>query len=246
MLPDGQGGDAAFRALILPASRLLHPDVMRLVLSFFRAGGKIIATGEQLPTQAFASLTRAQQEDATLRQALCEVFGSEALQSDVVAGALYHGNEHGGRACWMYPGKTAADGTMMVDSAALSRVLYAFELPLAVYIPQMPRRHATGLLGSPYPEYAALGADDVLCAGVPEYHHRETENGHIYFFGNSTDDAFSGEVYLRGEHRTLWLYDPAADVCEPLPYTRVMRHATPYCRVWLTLDGVSARFILAE
>ncbi len=243
---DGQGRRYVYRVVVLPSSRLLSLAVMRLLRRFFEAGGKIIATGEALPART-VSLAESVIDDAELISHVRAVFGEEALNPDVVAGRLYRQNESGGVACWLYPGKTAADGTLMVDSAMVARSLYDLGLAQDVYIPAMPRRAATGILGSPYPEFAALGLDHVIPGGGMLSHIHKTVDGcELYYFGNSMDTDFEGEVLLRGDYQSLVRCDPATGACEPLPYSQAIRHGCSYSRIHLHVGAISACFILAQ
>ncbi|MBQ7338882.1 MAG: hypothetical protein IJW40_10595 [Clostridia bacterium] len=236
-----------YRVLILPSARLISPQILRMVRRFYEAGGKVIATGERLPENAFVPLREAKEADAEVTEHMRAVFGADALDPDIVAGHLYHKNEAGGEAYWLYPGKTAADGSMMVDSVTVSRALYSFDLPLDVYIPAKPRHAATGALGNPYPEFAALGLDHILPGGgMLEHIHKHRDGCDVYYFGNSADRDFMGEVLLRGEHDRLVLCDPHTGQMQPLPYERVVRHGSPYTRVTLQIPAVTSRFVLGR
>ncbi len=239
------GAQMRFGVLVLPAARMLHPKVAKLVKEFYESGGKIIATGESLPTRAFS--TDGESADRYVRECMRTVFGEAALDPDIVVGRLHTQNERGGEAYWLYPGQTGADGCMMVDGAAVARALWGFALPFDVIIPAMPRFADTGALSNPYPEFATLG----LHRGIPgggmfRYLHKVRQGCDIYFFGNATDVDFSDEVLLRGVHKRLTLCDPHTGAVTPLPRETVCHHGEEYTKIRLCVPGVRARFVLAE
>lgn len=236
-----------FRVLILPSARILSPEVMRLVRRFYENGGKIIATGERLPSQAFAPFALAEAADAELAEHLCAVFGEQVLDPTIVAGRLYRKHESGGEAFWFYPGNTAADGTMMVESRVIRRALLQFDLPLDVVIPAMPRFAEIGALGNPYPEFAVLDLNHAIPGGgMLEHLHKRRGGRDLYYFGNSTRTDFEGEVFLRGRFSALTQYDPHTGRYTPLPWTQVLRHGSSYAKIQLHIPAIRSCFVIGE
>ena len=128
----------------------------------------------------------------------------------------------------------------------MARALYGFALPLDVYIPALPRYRDTGVLNMTAPEFSALRLSSVLPGnGVLEYLHRRCGEQDVYYFINTRDSDFVGEVFLKGQHRTLWLCDPATGEKQPMGAESVVRHDCLYSRVMLQLPAVSSRFILS-
>jgi hypothetical protein len=248
LLLKGENGTTYFDVLVLPSASMLTPQMARLAKEFFVGGGKLLSTGELLPHRAFCHQAGAAGEDADAEIASCmsDIFGGDALAPSVVARILIQENAAGGQASWLYPWQTAADGTMIVDSETVTRTLDAFAVPPDVEIPALRRYRECGVLGMSYPEFSGLNLPWVLPhGGVLEYTHKRCGQNDMYYFVNTRDQAFAGDVFLRGVHKTLHMYDPMTERTWEAAGEMVLRHDCSYTRFTLELPKVSSLFVFA-
>ena len=241
-------GTSYFDVLLLPSAGMLTPQMATLAKRFYEEGGCILATGELLAKKAFCSNASQAGESAddAIAACMCAIFGDGALDPTIVVPNGIHENEAGGRAAWLYPWQTAADGTMIADSESITRTLEAFAVPPDVDIPDMPRYRECGILGMPYPEFSGLRLPWVLPGGgVLEYMHKRCGQHDMYYFVNTRDSAFAGDVYLRGVHKALQTYDPMTEQTTDVVGEVVLRHGCSYTRFTLALPKISSLFVFS-
>ena len=204
-----------FRILILPGADMMSLENLRLVKKFFDEGGKIVATGD-LPKFAFEYRVEDEQSDPNdfsfmfeygtpndreVRSITRHIFGKEALDPAIIKESFYNRVEGGGEAYYIPSHRTAADGTELTDCVVLNNVLQSFQVPLDMYMPEMPRFECIGAFNNPVGEFIRLGlADFVPGGGMISRIHKRRGDLDIYFFANTTDRDYGDTVYLRGIH----------------------------------------------
>ena len=213
-------GSNGFRILILPTNSMIRLDNMRIVADFYDQGGIVIATGT-LPERAFEFLPEFEQtllrhdgEDAAtdydreVRDLVRHVFGDRACDKNLLCNVGVNSNEKGGRAYFLYPSATAADGTFMTASEEIMRLLYGLKLPYDVIMPGMKRLENGGVFNLPVPEYRHIDTPEgVHRVGMMGHLHKVNGTQHTHMLYNTTDTPYDNVVYLRGALKPV-LYDP--------------------------------------
>lgn len=233
----------SFRILVVPSERLIRLDALNRIMEFYRSGGKLILTGE-FPDRAF-EWTPDQDQNSKVREMIRELFGEDALDPTIIRNLRYAQNDRGGEAYWLYQTESATDGTMMVDCVTLASILSGFSVPLDIYIPEMPRFICTGALNNAYPEFVALGLHRAVPGdGMLGHLHKRRGKNDIFYFGNSTNLAFCGEVLLRGEHRLLCC-NPHTGQITPVSSDTTRKNGENYTRFVLSLPADQVRVLLS-
>ena len=237
---DNEENRESFRILILPAMEIISIENMRKIAEFYDGGGKVIATGA-LPSEAYEYLPEAHdkarkrgklsENDQEVRRLVEHVFGKESFDPYVIRPFFYNENEGGGEAYFLPFTTTAADGTATTKSKLLSDAIHSFELPLDIYMPDMPRLECIGALNSVYPEFEALGLSKRIPGGGMLNHiHKKHGDCDVYYFSNTTNDPFDSYLLLRGRlHPEEW--DPYTGETKPLPHTVVIYKNNEYTRI---------------
>jgi hypothetical protein len=192
----------------MPAGELIRLDVLKKIVDFFDGGGKIIATGA-LPSRAFefmpdkvgkVSSKNRTENDEQVSAMVRHIFGEKAADRKSMHPFFYNTNDRGGEAYFLPFTSTAADGTATTKSRLVSEALHSFELPLDIYMPDMPRLECVGALNSVFPEFRALGlAESIPGGGMLNHIHKKRGNTDIYYFSNTTSNPFNSYLLLRGE-----------------------------------------------
>ncbi len=252
-------GSNGFRILILPATSMIRLDNLRTVAAFYDAGGIVIATGT-LPERAFEFLPEFEQtllrhdgEDALtdydreVRTLVRHIFGERACDKNVLCNMGYNSNENGGRAYFLYPSATAADGTFMTASEEIMRLLYGLKLPYDVIMPGMKRLENGGVFNLPVPEYRHIDTPEgVHRVGIMGHLHKVNGTQHTHMLYNTTDQPYDGTVYLRGAFKPM-LYDPQTG---KVKRARRFKHATYHGQIYTCLrvriPSSAAIFLVSE
>ena len=249
-----------FRILILPGADMVSLENLRLIRKFYDEGGKIIATGT-LPKMAFEYHVDHEQKDPNdfmgmleygtpndreVRSITRHIFGEEALNPAIIKEYFYHANEHGGEAYYISPHRTAADGTELTDCVALNNILQSFQVPLDMYMPEMPRFECIGAFSNSEGEFIRLGLGDFVPGGGMISHiHKQRGDLDIYFFANTTDRDYEDTVYLRGiHHPERW--DPHTGSTHRLSAHYVRYRDEVYTRTSLYVTAEHAVFLISR
>ena len=249
-----------FRIIILPSSDMVSLKNIRMIKKFYDEGGKVIATGT-LPKYAFEYHIDDDQpdpddfmgligygtpNDREVRDIVHHIFGDEALNKHIIRECFYNSNEQGGEAYYITPHRTAADGTSLTDCTTINNVLQSFDVPLDMYMPEMPRFECIGGFNNSHSEFIRLGlADFVPGGGMISRIHKQRGELNIYFFANTTDRNYSDIAYLRGIH-FLDCWDPHTGRTRRLHATYVRYRGKIYTRMHLHLPVEHAIFLISR
>ncbi len=197
----GMSDEGGFRVVILPAQRVASLASMRVLRDYFDAGGRIIATGE-LPTRAFEyDPADPDRNDREMLEISEHIFGSDALNRNIMKTYCYNESSAGGKAFFLYFSKTGIDGVSMVKSIDIRRALSSFEIGFDVYAPKMPKYEATGALSATFNEYTRLGLMKHLPdGGIFSHIHKRNGTKDIYCFANTANRVSETPIFIRGAH----------------------------------------------
>lgn len=249
-----------FRILILPGADMVSLENLRMIQKFYDEGGKIIATGT-LPKFAFEYHVNNEQSDPNdfmglfeygtpndreVRHITRHIFGDEALDPGIIKEYFYNANENGGEAYYISPHRTAADGTELTDCVTLNNILQSFQVPLDMYMPDMPRFECIGAFNNSHNEFIRLGLGDfVPGGGMISRIHKQRGELHIYFFANTTDRDYDDTIYLRGIH-SLDQWDPHTGSTHRLGTYYVRYRGEIYTRTSLHVAAKRAVFLISR
>ena len=249
-----------FRILILPSTDMVSLENMRLIKKFFDEGGKIIATGA-LPRYAFeyhpddpgsdpndfmGISGYGTPRDREVREITRYIFGKEALNSSILKETFYNRSENGGEAYYIRPHRTAADGTSLTDCTVLNNILQSFQIPLDVYMPEMPRFECIGAFNNPHSEFSRLGLGDFVPGGGMISHiHKRRDDMDIYFLANSTGRSYTDVVYIRGIH-DFDLWNPHTGSTRHLVSLHVRYRGEIYTRIDLHIPAERSIFLVSR
>lgn len=249
-----------FRILILPGADMVSLDNLRLIKKFYDEGGKLIATGA-LPHFAFeyhvddetpdpndfmGLMGYGTPNDREVRSIVRHIFGDEALNPGIIKEYFHNSNENGGEAYYISPHRTAADGTELTDCVTLNNILQSFQVPLDMYMPEMPRFECIGAFNNSHNEFIRLGLGDfVPGGGMISRIHKQRGDLHIYFFANTTNRDYRDTVYMRGIH-SFDHWDPHTGATNRLRSHYVRYRGEVYTRTSLHVEAEHAVFLISR
>ncbi len=230
--------------VVLPCSSIVSVKNMRMLLEFYRSGGKLIATGE-LPQKAF-EYSPDKSYDREVCDICTEIFGKDAVNTSIMKDYCYNKNSAGGEAYFLYFSRTAADGTNMTTSRVLNQAICSFKVPYDLYLPDMPRFESTGALNMHYFEFVRFGLIESIPAGGALNHiHKRHGNTDVYYFSNTTERNYDNYVLLRGA-LSPEEWDPHAVTIKPLEFRYVRFRGEIYTRVELRLKHAASVFVISD
>lgn len=253
-------GTNEFRVLILPGISVISIENLRLIKDFYDNGGKIIATGrlphfaaeyhpdhEKAPDEAdFMHFSEyGTVLDDEVRQTIDHIFGIDpSIQSNIRE--YYHNkNSNGGEAYFLCSSKTTSDGTLFCDENLLKRILYSFNIPLDVYMSNLPEQMGYDSLNDIYPNFSHLGLNVTFPGGgMVNRIHKKRDGYDIYFFSNTTDSRYDGYVFIKGPLRPLAL-SPSNGKRKKLIYRYVKYKGEIYTAVRLNLESCQCIFVIS-
>ena len=249
-----------FRILILPGADMISLQNLRMLQKFFDEGGKLIATGA-LPKFAFEYHVDDEApdpddfmglngygtpNDREVRSIIRHIFGEAALDPGIIKESFYNSNDKGGEAYYISPHRSAADGTELTDCVILNNILQSFQIPLDMYMPEMPRFECIGAFNSSHNEFIRLGLGDfVPGGGMISRIHKQRGDLHIYFFANSTDRDYNDTVYMKGIH-AFDLWDPHTGDTHRLGTHYVRYRGEIYTRTHLYVNAEHSVFLISR
>ncbi len=232
-----------YKLLVLPGMSMISIDDMRVIRKFWEGGGKIIATVE-LPSRAF-EFAPDKSIDAEVREMVEEVFGSEAVDTNLVTNFYENHNENGGAAYFLPSDKTGLDGTYHVESRAIAELIESLDLAWDVEIEDMPRLDDMGALSLNLPSYRGSGiASAMKKSGIFGYIHKHHDDCDAYFLSNSSQTDYDGRILLRGE-LSPELWNPHNGKIRKLDFERVKKHGVTYTAIDLKLASAESCFIVS-
>ena len=236
-----KGAPEEYRVLLLPATNMIRASNLRLLLKFYREGGKLIATG-LLPDCAFEAGDDS--EDAFVRDAIREIFGADACNPLLMKDFCHNQNAAGGEAYFLYFNDSASDGTRMTRSSTVNEALNSLGVNYDVYLPGMPRLECTGALNLNYPDFHGVGLDRGFPGGgFLNYTHRRAENFDVYYFSNTSARAYRHRALLRGA-MDVEEWNPLTREHRTRPSTLLLFRGDLYTNLSLTLPPDSALFLI--
>ena len=145
-------------------------------------------------------------------------------------------------AIFLYFNASAFDGTHMTKSSTVTRALNSIKLPFDIYVPGMQRLESTGALNCIYPEFCTIGLHRIFPGGGTLNHiHKQTDNGDVFYFANTTDREYNHHVLLRGVHE-VEEWNPHTGEITPRKSKLISYLGELYTNVRLTLPPDSSTF----
>ena len=255
-----QHGTNDFRVLILPGISVIDTETLELIKDFYDNGGKIIATGRlphysaqfhpdhEHPDDEFDFMhvnEYATELDEEVRDTVAYIFGSETSIKSKLREYYSNCNSKGGEAYFLCASKTTSDGTLFCNEHLLRSILYSMELPLDVYMNNLPDQLGYDCLNDIYPNFSRLGLNAAFPGGGLVSHvHKKRDGENIYFFSNTTNYKYQGHVFLKG------MLTPSAIEAETgksrrVSYRYVGYNNEVYTAIRLALEPSCAIFILS-
>ncbi len=233
-----------FSVVVLPSSKMISLAGARRLLEFFRAGGKIIGTGD-VPEMAF-EYDRTKRNDREVREIMDMIFGHDARDENIMRDYCYNRNENGGEAYFLYFSRTSADGTNMVSSRQISEALASFDIPYDIYLPGMPRFEATGALNNTYKDFVRLGLNTAIPGGGMLNHiHKKRGTTDIYYFSNTTERDYKHTALLRGA-LSPEIWDPHTVTVKKADFSYVKISGELYTKLDIDLASSKSLFIISD
>jgi hypothetical protein len=253
-------GNNGFRVLVLPATSMISLSNLRTISQFYDNGGIVIATGT-LPDKAFEFLPEFEQTllrhdgqecttdyDLEVRTLIRHVFGDMAYDKSVMRNLVQNTNQNGGRAYLLYPSATAVDGTFMTASEEIMRILFNLKVPYDVVMSGMKRLENSGVFNLPLPEYRHIDSPEgVHRVGIMGHWHTVNSNmQHTHMFYNTTDQPYSGTVYMRGMLKPT-VYRPHNGKVQRAKHVKYANYrGQPYTFMHLDLAPNTAIYLVSE
>ncbi len=233
-----------FSVVVLPSSQMITLACARRLLEFFKAGGKIIGTGD-VPSMAF-EYDGSKKADREVCEIMDRIFGHDARSEKIMRNYCHNRSENGGEAYFLYFSKTSADGTNMVSSRQISEALSSFDIPYDIYLPAMPRFEATGALNNAYKEFVRLGLNTAIPGGGMLNHiHKRRGTTDIYYFSNTTECHYNHTALLRGV-LSPEIWDPHSVTLTKIPCSYVRHNGEIYTKIDLDLPSSKSLFVVSD
>ena len=233
-----------FSVLVVPSTSVISLGNARKMLEFFKAGGKILATGE-IPRMAF-EYDGTKKNDREVREIMDMIFGHDASDENIMRTFCYNKNENGGEAYFLYFSRTSADGTNMASSKQISDALASFNIPYDIYLPDMPRFEATGALNNPYKEFVRLGLNTAIPGGGMVNHiHKKRGNTDVYYFSNTTERDYIHTVLLRGA-LSPEIWNPHTVTFTKPDFSYVKHNGEIYTKFKIDLKHSKSLFVMSD
>ena len=254
-------GSNSFGVLILPGISVINIDNLRLIKKFYDNGGKVIATGRLPHFSAEYHPDHEKEKDENdfmhiveygtvlddeVRETVAHIFGSETTIQSRLCEYYHNSNTNGGEAYFLCASKTTSDGTLFCDENLLKRIIYSFNLPLDVYISNLPNQMGYDLLNDIYPNFSRMGYNIAFPGGgIVNHIHKRRENVDIYFFSNTTDKKYGGYVFIKGMLCPT-LLDPATGKKTSASYKYVNFKGEVYTALRLNIEPSHSTFVISE
>ena len=234
-----------YKVLILPAATMISVKNLRRIKKFFDEGGKIIATTE-LPTLAFEyDITGIKNYDLEVNEIVKHIFGVSASEINWFKDYYVNKNDNGGTAYFLFSELTAADGTESVDAVTFNKILDSFDIAYDVEISEAPRVKNIGILNLNLPAFRAMNAEKDLInnKGVFNYIHKQYAGCDIYYFSNTTNIDYKGEISLRGRYN-IEEWDPHNGKIYKLNCEYIMKHNEIYTQFHTEIPKIQSLFYI--
>ncbi|MBQ8186256.1 MAG: hypothetical protein IJ037_05215, partial [Clostridia bacterium] len=243
-----------YKLLVMPSMSIMSLKTLRVIRKYFDAGGKIIATDSlakaavetSLPSDDVnAALHNETPEDAEIREIIRHIFGKDATDPSIYRAYYKNENENGGAAYYFPSNKTAADGTGSVSANILYQATQKFNIAPDVYIDRMPRRELLGMVNYSLPDFRKVGVHKRLAKSCSmNYLHKRYAGCDIFYFTNTSGDAYNGSILLRGRH-TPEEWNPYTGKIHKLTTELVRFRGEIYTRVDASIEASSCTFFVS-
>lgn len=243
-----------YKLLLLPSMSIMSLKTLRVIKKYYDAGGKIIATASFAKEAVETSLSsdnvnealhNETPEDREIHEIIQYIFGKEATDPSVYRAYYKNENENGGAAYYFPSNKTSADGTGSVSANILYQATQRFNIAPDVYIDKMPRKEMLGLVNHSLPEFQKIGIHKILARSCSmNYLHKRQAGCDIFFFTNTSGDAYKGSILLRGRHSPEE-WNPYTGKIHKLNCELVRFRSEIYTRVDAALNPSSCTFFVS-
>ena len=230
-----------FSVLLMPAMTVCSVRALRTAAKFFDCGGRVLATGV-LPEHA----VEGEEFDGEIRDLCTHIFGTAATDRNTMEISFENGNENGGKAVFLMPTETAADGVLTVDAATLKTALQSLNYAPDVILTAPPVCRYSGMASYSLSVYRKYGIDQkVIKLGYLNILHKRLDLCHLWFLTNTTEKDCEDDIYLRGTH-TPEEWNPYRGKIRRLSPETVQTRGDTYTKIRLTVPANSAVFIVSE
>lgn len=237
-----------YKLLIIPGCSQISVKSIRIIKKFFDDGGKIIATNE-LPFRAFEFNPENKEKGKNLYDTeVCEtveaIFGIKKEEINTFEKFYVNTNDAGGAAYYVLSSKTAADGTDLVDSNILfSLIDNKLDITHDVIISNMPRIQNSGILNLALPMFVKM---HIVSGGVFNYIHKKYAGCDIFYFSNSTNAPYNGDISLRGQYAMCEEWNPHNGKIKKLGIEYTDINETVYTLFEMSLESAASVFIVCK
>ncbi len=241
---DNKVNRESFSVIAMPAAEVISIYNLRMIAEFFDGGGKVLATGV-LPTKSF-EFTPEENFDDEVRSLVLHIFGEGAYEEKITGDYVSNKNDNGGEAYFLISTTTGVDRTSIVPGAVVANALAAFDLPYDVIIENMPRLECTGALNNHFPEFKLLGlTEGIHGGGLCNHIHKRRGNCDIFYFSNSSNVDYNGNILLRGMMKPEEM-NPATGKIRKLRSTKIDRNGEVYTKIPMEIRSGESVFIVSE
>ncbi len=212
-----------FRVVFLPGGDTFSAEALKILLEFYRKGGTIIATS-RLPSRS-AEFNR----DKELQDGIKEIFGISATEPltteitivpDDFTSYFRNSNESGGRGYFLPQPYYNIIASVLKDIIPVKDV--------DIQVPPM------------WPVKIGTGYDGALT-----YIHKVKDGKDIYLYSNSSDNAVTATVKVRGD-KTLDIWNPHTGEIEKAEISKSSSSGEGLTIITLNLKPVSSLFYIGK
>jgi len=243
-----------YKLIVMPSMSIMSLKTLRVIKKYYDAGGKIIATDSlakaavetSLPSDNVnEALHNETPEDREVNEIIQYIFGKEATDPSIYRVYYKNENENGGAAYYFPSNKTAADGTGSVSANILYQATQKFGIAPDVYIDRMPRKEMLGMVNHNLPDFRKIGVHRILARSCSmNYIHKRQAGCDIFFFTNTSGEAYRGSILLRGRH-TPEEWNPYTGKIHKLTCETVRFRGEIYTRVDAQMEPSSCTFFVS-
>ena len=201
------------RILFLPGANITSLKIINKVKEFYDAGGTVVAT-VMLPkyakqTDLSDDAMRGEynflgeyvnKNDAALMRVFSEIFGDDATNPNVIRPYFLNTNGNGGRAYYIPPSKTAADGSLHVQPSLIKQLVEEADTPLDLYMTNLPKMMNTNGYNTTFYDFKGLGMHkEFPYGGLVNNIHKKIDELDLLFFSNTSSEEYHGFAFIKGK-----------------------------------------------
>ena len=247
------------RILFLPGANITSLKIINKVKEFYDAGGTVIAT-VMLPKYAKEmnlsnSAMRGEynflgeyvnKNDAALLEVFSEIFGKDAINPNVIRPYFINTNQNGGRAYYIPPSKTAADGSLHVQPSLVKRIVEEADTALDVYMTNLPKMMNSNGYNTTFYDFKSLGMHkEFPYGGHINNIHKKIDELDLFFFSNTSSEEYRGFAFIKGKMKAQ-AYNPYDRKRNILSSRYVNFKGYVYTAIDMTLRQGECKFIFGR